>query len=319
MLTKNKQQLQYYKLCALLILLACCFRTLAVLTSPKVEAEIPYEEQMELLPYIPVESRPPESYSLSPDPALVEIDNRCGAVFHQQELFERSQSFTLTREPCVLIVHTHGSEAYRDSEGYRSTDPEKNMVSIGKALAQSLNNMGISTIHDTTLHDETLGYDYAYSQAAKAIAEKLEQYPSIQMVIDLHRDAVEDSSGNQKSLTVEFRGQSYAQLLLVMGTDLSGQAHPQWQENLSFAMKLQALLRAEEPELVRQTSLRSSRYNEHLTPLSILLEVGSAGNSREEALRSATYFAQTLGQLLYSMDRGDNGQWTIVNEIQVDS
>ena len=303
MLTKSKQQLQYYRLCALLILLACCFRTLAVLTVPQAKTEDPTEVQPEMLPYQTAENRPEVLPSLSPDPTLVGIDNRCGAVFRQQELFELPQSFTVTREPCVLIVHTHGSEAYKGTDGYRSTDPEENMVSIGRALAQTLNDLGIPTIHDTTLHDETLGYDHAYSQAEKAISAKLEQYPTIQMVIDIHRDAVEDSSGKQKAMSTEFLGQSYAQLLLVMGTDLSGQAHPRWQENLSFAMKLQALLRRDNRELVRQTSLRSSRYNEHLTPFSILLEVGSAGNTREEALRSATYFAQTLGQFLHSLDR----------------
>ena len=302
MLTKSKQQLQHYKLCALLILVACCFRTLAVLTLPQTKAGSPTEVQPELLPY-EVSVKPSETLpSLAPDPTLVDIDNRCGAVFGEQELFELPQSFTVTREPCVLIVHTHGSEAYKGTTGYRSTDPEENMVSIGRELARVLNDLGIPTIHDTTLHDETLGYDQAYSQAAKAISAKLEQYPTIQMVIDVHRDAVEDSSGKQKALSTEFRGESYAQLLLVMGTDLSGQAHPRWQENLSFAMKLQALLRQENADLVRQTSLRSSRYNEHLTPFSILLEVGSAGNSREEALRSATYFAQTLGQFLHSLD-----------------
>ncbi|MBR4308952.1 MAG: stage II sporulation protein P [Oscillospiraceae bacterium] len=302
MLTKSKQQLQHYRLCALLILAACCFRTLSVLTEPKDTPRPAVQAQIEPMAY---ESLEAPSFVVSPDPpdlSLVDIDNRCGAVFAEQELFDLPLHFTITEEPCVLIIHTHGSEAYSDTPGYRSTDPEKNMVRIGKEMAQQLNAAGIPTIHDTTLHDETRGYDMAYSQAASAISAYLEQYPQIQMVIDIHRDAVEDSKGTQKAMTTEIDGRSYAQLLLVMGTDLSGQAHPRWEENLSFAMKLQAQLRMEHPDFMRQTSLRSSRYNEHLTPFSILLEVGSAGNTQEEALRSADYFALQLAQLLKTID-----------------
>ena len=301
MLTKNKQQLHYYKLCALLILLACCLRTVAVLTEPQETLELPSEISMERFPYSMPEDVPPSEVFLAPDVSLVDIDNRCGAVFHAQELFDRELSFSLTDEPCVLIIHTHGSEAYADTAGYRSTDPEENMVRIGKEVADYLNAVGISTVHDTTLHDETAGYDRAYAQAATSISAYLDQYPTIQMVIDIHRDAVEDERGNQKAVRTLVQEQSYAQLLLVMGTDLSGKTHPNWQNNLSFAMKLQAYLRQDYPDLVRQTSLRSSRYNEHFTPLSILLEVGSAGNIQEEALRSATYFAQKLATMLRQM------------------
>ena len=298
MQTKSKQQLRYYRLCALLILAACCFRTLAVLSKPHPR---PRKEDFALVPYSQEQMSLPTEAPSSLDSSLVDIDNRCGAAFHQEELFSLSQSFQITKEPCVLIVHTHGSEAYADSPGYRSTDPDKNVVSVGKEVAAILNAAGIPTIHDTTLHDETLGYDHAYSQAAKSISAYLEEYPRIQMVIDIHRDAIEDAKGRQKALKTKIDGQAVAQLLLVMGTDLSGLPHPNWQSNLSFAMKLQALLQQDHEGLMRQTSLRSSRYNEHFTPFSILLEVGSAGNSQEEALRAGTYFANGLARLLRSM------------------
>ena len=306
MLTKSKQQLHYYKLCALLILMACCFRTASVLMEQGQASQPPTEASVEFFPYVAPERVPVTEAFVAPDPSLVDIDNRCGAVFHEQELFDKELSFAITQEPCVLIVHTHGSEAYADTEGYRSTSPKENMVRIGREIADYLNAAGIPTVHDTTLHDETLGYDYSYSQAAKSISAYLEQYPTIRMVIDVHRDAVEDASGRQKAMSTLVGEESYAQLLLVMGTDLSGQAHPNWQNNLSFAMKLQAYLKQDYPNLVRQTSLRSSRYNEHLTPFSILLEVGSAGNTQTEALRSATYFAQKLSELLKEISKSDN-------------
>lgn len=307
MQTKSKEQLRVYRLCGLLILMACCFRSFAVLREPMKEGT---GEIFQRIPYIEKEKQPSTAPptvcpTVPVDSSLVDIDNRCGAVFGEQELFQMPLSFRITEEPCILIVHSHGSEAYREKEGYRSSDPEENVVRVGREVAELLNAAGISTLHDTTLHDETRGYDSAYQESAKAIADYLEEYPNIQMVIDIHRDAVEDAAGRQKAMTTLIEGQPVAKLLLVMGTDLSGQTHPNWQRNLSFAMKLQSVLRQEHKELLRQTSLRASRYNQHLSPFSILLEVGSAGNSGEEALRAARYFAEALTDLLFGLDASE--------------
>ncbi len=298
---KKKDPLQFRGLCALLLLTACCFRTAAVLRGQG--DSLPPEYERFLLSRgqaweTPAEIVPFTADSLFLDPSFVDIDNRCGAVFDEEALLKQPLSFTLSDGPCILIIHTHGSEAYRECPGYRSTDPKENMISVGARIAERLNAAGIPTIQDTTLHDVTAGYNDAYGQAAMSIEAYLEEYPSIQMVIDVHRDAAPDGQGKQKPLLTTLKGERAAQLMLVMGTDTPDLPHKGWEQNLSLAVKLQAYLSSLAPGLMRQTSLRASRYNQHLTPCSILLEVGSAGNTLEEALVTATFVGDVLARLL---------------------
>lgn len=310
---KKKQELRFRGLCGLLILMACCFRTAAVLQGEGGAPLIPGYESFLLGKEQGTEAATETTYGgqtlLSPllflDPSLVEIDNRCNAVFDQDKLFREPLSFALSSGPCVLIVHTHGSEAYRDSPDYRSSEPDRNVIRVGAEIADRLNAAGIPTIQDTTAHDMTSGYNDAYGQAAQAIEDYLEQYPSIQMVIDVHRDAASDGAGGQKPLLSTVNGKEAAQLMLVMGTDTAELPHAQWERNLSLAIKLQAYFNSIAPGIMRQTSLRAARYNEHLTPHSILLEVGSAGNSLEEALLSASFFGDHLARLLMAFQVGD--------------
>ncbi|MBR6826086.1 MAG: stage II sporulation protein P [Oscillospiraceae bacterium] len=338
MITKTRGQLGFWRLCALLIPLACCFRTGAVLwertSTARAPKDEPYYYMTEPLstpvgsengfeelsgeetlsrPWLPggTPSLPwtPEggfsSSRLPIDPENVKIHNRAGVSFSKEALLDRDISFSPEDGPCVLILHTHGSEAYRDREDYRSTDSEGNVVRVGRELAQCLRGMGISVFHDTTLHDVTRGYDLAYEEAGQAIETWLDKYPTIQVVIDLHRDALSDGAGGQKPVLADLGGETGAALMLVMGTDTSSLPHEHWQENLAFAAQLQGLLEGSYPGLMREISLRSGRYNEHFTPCSILLEVGSAGNSMEEALRSVRVFGWGLAELLHSCARGN--------------
>lgn len=300
---KTKQHKIFPLLCGLLVVIACCFRTMAVLKES--DPQIPPEE---IEPFIYLLRKDGEERDLwesiiEPDITYVEIDNRCGANFDKELLFQKENRIQITEEPCVLIIHTHGSEAYVDQEGYRSTDPSKNVIRVGQEIADRLNRAGIPTIHDRTAHDVTEGYDLAYEQAAQAIATYLDIYPSIQVVIDVHRDAASDGQGGQKGIYGQIGEESAAALLLVMGTDTGELPHENWQDNLSFAMQLQACLDEKAPGIMRPTSLRGARYNEHFTPCSVLLEVGAAGNTMEEALRSGGFFGDCLAQLLWSMDR----------------
>ncbi len=290
-------------LCGMLILISCCFRSAAILRE---SAPLHKTTEFESFVYVTkgetmtTENRPPWE-ELKPNLPDVQIDNRSGSVFDQDALFSKDISVAITDSPCVLILHTHGSEAYRDQEGYRSSDPDKSVIRVGKEIADRLNEAGIPTIHDTTAHDMTCGYDLAYEQAATAIAANLDKYPGIQVVIDVHRDAASDGQGGQKPISAEIAGEVAAGLLLVMGTDTPDLPHENWEENLAFAIRLQAYLSGNASGLMRPISLRSARYNEHFTPCSVLLEVGAAGNSMEEALRSARYFGDRLGELLKSL------------------
>jgi len=231
------------------------------------------------------------------DTAFAPIDNWSGIDIDAGELIARATNFELSDEPMILIVHTHATEAYCQTPGARTTDTSQNVVHIGQLLAQTLNENGINTLHDTTLIDES-GYYDAYSRAAEIIEGYLGKYPSIQMVIDVHRDSITDENGDQIALHAQIEDTSAAQLMFVMGTNTSGLYHPNWQENLSFALKLQALCEKEAQGLFRDLNLRSQRSNQHLTPHSLLIEVGSAGNTLQEAETSIRYFAQQLSKLL---------------------
>lgn len=192
-------------------------------------------------------------------------------------------------EPAVLILHTHGSECYTPGPGevfsqqepYRTLDNDHNMISLGKELAQLLETGGIRVIHDTRCHDEP-DYNRSYINARAAIQEYLQQYPTIRMVLDLHRDASADPD-NQLVTTATVGGQRSAQLLLMTGTDAGGNHHPNWQDNLSLGLKLTAVLEQAYPGICRPVTIRSERFNTDLTPGSLLVEVGAAGNTREEA------------------------------------
>ncbi len=227
------------------------------------------------------------------DLQFVELDWACDARADTQMLMEKSLSWDLRgSEPTVLILHTHATESFRGTDGYRSTDEAENMLSIGQELARLLEAGGIRVIHDRTLYDHP-NYSGAYSAARKGIQGYLEQYPSIRLVLDLHRDAAAGDAGALVT-SATLGGQQSAQLMLVVGTDESGLSHPNWQENLSLALKLTAFLEQEHPGLCRPVYVRKQRFNMDLCPGSLLVEVGAAGNYRQEAILAAHALAQGI-------------------------
>ena len=156
---------------------------------------------------------------------------------------------------------------------------------------------GIGVIHDTTLHDYP-SYNDAYGSSRTGMKEYLERYPSIRLVLDLHRDAYEDANGNQVAQTVFSQGTRIAPLMFVVGSDYGG-AHPNWQENLALALKLQTLIDARCPGICRNINLRSQKFNQDLSPGTLLVEVGAAGNTHDEALRAAEMLAGGIIRLAY--------------------
>lgn len=203
--------------------------------------------------------------------------------------------------PTVLIIHTHATESYTktpeesylQSAEYRTLDTHYNMVKLGDYLAQMLEEGGITVLHDRTLHDYP-SYNSAYSNSRTAAEKYLQQYPSILVVLDLHRDAVLLSDGSQYGPTVTVTGEAVAKLMMVVGTDASGMHHPGWKENLSFALKLQALLEGQAAGITRPTLLRAQRFNHDLSAGALIVEVGAAGNTLPEALRAMPYLARAL-------------------------
>lgn len=225
-------------------------------------------------------------------------------------LLQEPLSWELTgEEPTVLILHTHTTESYtKDGEDYpetvrfRTDDAEHNMVSIGDRVAELLEAGGIPVLHDREIHDYP-SYNTAYSHARKAIRESLAGHPSIRLVLDLHRDAVETKQGQMRTYA-QIDGQPSAQLMLVMGTGSGGKTNEYWLANLAVGVKLHALLERTYPGLMRPIDLRDQRFNQDLAPGILLVEVGSAGNTRAEALAAAEKLAWGILQLKHGSDAG---------------
>ena len=203
----------------------------------------------------------------------------------------------------ILIVHTHTTEAYTPTEAepyvadedHRTTDPEHNVVRVGRALADALGRYGLNVLHDETIHDYP-GYNGSYARSEETIRAYLDAYPGIQIVIDLHRDALGEGDMIYRT-DAGIDGTDAAQMLFVMGSDVNLE-HPAWQENLKLALTLQDAVRARWPQLMRPVKLCDYRYNQQLTPGSLLLEVGTSGNTLEEALTSVELFAEAVGPVL---------------------
>lgn len=254
----------------------------------------------------PSEPLGPTIPAFSPeDAALLKITSSFPYSADLPVLLTKPLTWDLTGEsPTVLIVHTHATESfsptdeYEETTAYHTLDADHNMLSIGKYVASLLEAGGISVIHDTTLHDNP-SYNASYTNSRKSVQQYLQEYPSIQLVLDLHRDTYEDENGNQLVHTVFSQDTTYAPLMLVVGTDYGGLDHPNWQENLSLALKLQTQLETICPGICRNINLRSQRFNQDLSPGAMLIEVGASGNTHEEALRTADVLAQGILTLAY--------------------
>lgn len=207
--------------------------------------------------------------------------------------------------PLVLIIHTHGSESYLENgyefyspeETFRSLSEEETVVHIGAVLCEKLNSLGIKTIHDKTMYDQT-DFNRSYNYSREGIKKALAEYPSIRYVIDLHRDSVFDSNGNNIKPVTTLNGKKCAQLMLVVGTNEGGSDHPNWRNNLTFATHLQQKMNELYPTLARPINLRSAAFNQALAAGSVLLEVGSCGNTLEEAENAVLLFAQAYAGLI---------------------
>ena len=249
-------------------------------------------------PAAPEPTEPPlPSFS---DPELVKLYYACSVSPDIGALLEQPLSWDLTGEqPSVLIVHTHSTEsytkrgeAYAETSAYRTLDENYNMLSIGRRVQELLGENGITAVQDTSLHDYP-SYNGSYVDARKSIRSYLETYPTIRMVLDLHRDA---SGGTRQMRTLaRVEGSDSAQLMIVVGTN-----YDTWEDNLSLALKLHAQLETACPGITRPLQLRAQRFNEDLSPGGLLIEVGAAGNTHDEALLAA----QELADAIIALSKG---------------
>ncbi len=245
-------------------------------------------------------------YSAEEAPTL-NLINRTGYDVDLNDFITREFpiSAEITDKPLVLIIHTHGSESflpakqnfYSPDDDFRSESENENVVGVGNILCERLNRMGIPAIHDKTLHDIP-NYNSSYVTSSKALEKILAENPTIEFVIDLHRDSVADANGNIMKPLTEINGEDCAQLMIVAGTNEMGIPHPNWRDNLTFATYLQQEMNTLYPTLARPINLRKQEFNQSYTKGSIILEVGSCGNTVEEARNAIYCFAEAYGSLL---------------------
>lgn len=210
-----------------------------------------------------------------------------------------------TGGPQILILHTHTTEAYTpdgtdiytDSGDSRTLDNYYNMVRVGEEVARVLREAGWSVVHDTEYYDYP-AYNGAYSRSGAAAEKWLEQYPTIQVILDVHRDALVAEDGTVYKTTAEVDGEKVAQVMVVVGSDAGGQKHENWRGNLAVGVAVQSGLNADYPMLARPMILRSSRFNQQLAPAALLVEIGSHGNTLQEALAAARLFAESFAGTL---------------------
>ncbi len=210
-------------------------------------------------------------------------------------------------QPQILIIHTHSSEAYTPagldrydaSDHARTEDSEHNIIRVGDELAKLFEANGLSVIHDRGVYDYP-SYTGSYARSGAAVEQYLKEYPSIGVVLDVHRDALGTDDVIYKTVAEE-AGSCASQVMLLSGTDESGLEHPNWRENLSLALYLQdAVLRAH-PTLMRPVDVVPQRYNQQLCSGMLIVEVGSSGNTMQEALAAIRLFAEAAAPALLQL------------------
>lgn len=203
----------------------------------------------------------------------------------------------------VLIVHTHTSESYMTYDaGYyhesfypRSKDNSRNMVRVGEAIAESLRRNGIGVVHAEEMHDSPQ-YTGAYTRSYDTIMKYMEEYPDIKVVLDIHRDSIShgDQGGKVKP-TFTYNGNKAAQIMIMAGCDPDGSKDfPFWEENLSFALKLQNTAEEMYPGMTRPLYFGNFAYNMNVNNGSLLIEIGTDANTLSEAV----YTGELLGNVL---------------------
>ena len=202
----------------------------------------------------------------------------------------------------ILIFHTHSCESYTPSEkyqysqtgNYRTTDKNYSVIRVGNELENYLKQYNINVIHDTSYHDYP-SYTGSYTRSLQTVENILKTNQS-DIIIDLHRDAV--GSRPDYAPTVKIGEDYAAQIMFVIGTNEGGLWHPNWQQNLKFAVKVQQKAEEMYPGLFKPIMLTKSRYNQHTGKYANIMEIGSTGNTLDQCLNSMKYLSAVLNEIL---------------------
>ncbi len=225
-----------------------------------------------------------------------------------KKLLEAKADLTVNKdEPAVLIFHTHTTETYQilDRDFYavghptRSNDKAVNMVRVGEEIVKEIENAGYKVIHDKVIHDSS--YNGAYAHSRKSVEAYLKEYPSLKIVLDIHRDAIQRSDGTKIKPTVTVDGKKAAQIMIISGCQEEGgpiEGFPEWKKNLVFAVELQNTLEELFEGITRPLYFSPRKYNMDLTTCSLLVEVGSDANTLDEAVYTGRCLGKAVSEIL---------------------
>ncbi len=208
-------------------------------------------------------------------------------------------------KPVVLIYHTHASETYElldrgyytNDRSTRSDDEKENMIRVGEEICKTLEEKGYKTIHNKTIYDTE--YDGAYERSYAEISQIIKDNPSIQIVLDIHRGTIYQKDGTRIKTVTTINNTKAAQIQIISGCeDGNVKDFPEWEKNLTFALNLQKYIVKDNPSLARPIMFCSRKYNMHILPCALQIEIGTDGNTLAEAVYSARLFAFSLANLL---------------------
>ena len=244
---------------------------------------------------------------------MVRVKNTNDTEIDLAALLKRKADLSVTKDaPSVLIFHTHTTETYQlldrpfyaQSFASRSSDKGQNMVRVGDEICKQLEEAGFFVLHDTEIHDAR--YTGAYEKSRATVKDYLKKYPSIQITLDIHRDAILPNKSTKIKPTAVIGGKKAAQVMIISGCQEAGNGvtdFPDWEQNLIFALQLQRQMETTFPGLTRPLFFCARRYNMHLTHCSLLIEVGSDGNTLEEAAYSGRCVGKALADLMAKYER----------------
>lgn len=209
----------------------------------------------------------------------------------------------ITNKNDILIFHTHTCESYTPSPGYeyeasgtyRTTDLNLSVARVGTALTEYLTGYNYNIMHDSTYHDYP-AYSGSYTRSLETVSSILSTNPGCEIVFDVHRDAI--GSNSDYAPTVRIGDEYAAQLMFVIGTDGGGLEHPNWLNNLKFAIAIQQAANDMYPGLFKPMIVRNSRYNQHVTNAATIVEVGATGNTMQQCITSMKYLAKVISEVV---------------------
>lgn len=210
--------------------------------------------------------------------------------------YQDPKNFITSDKPLVAIYNTHNAETYRPTDGKDKIEGKNaGVATVAAKLAEALEAKQVKTIRSTAIHDYP-SFAQSYGNSEKTVRSMLQSNPSIQVVIDVHRDVV------NKRETVKINGKDTAKIMLILGSN-ARLAHPNWEKNKLFAEQVVQKMDQIYPGLAKGLRVQSGRYNQHLHPNAILLEVGSVENSQEEAERAVVLFADVIIHVLADLQK----------------